>query len=44
MNDYIVKHEWHIIEDQFCAEKNEISESIFAIGNGRMGQRATFEE
>ncbi|MCL7989200.1 glycoside hydrolase family 65 protein [Sphingobacterium sp. lm-10] len=44
MKDYIVKYPWQIIEDQFRPEYNEISESIFSIGNGRMGQRANFEE
>lgn len=44
MKDYIVKDPWQIIEDQFRPEYNEISESIFSIGNGRMGQRANFEE
>lgn len=44
MKDYIVKDPWQIIEDQFRPEFNEISESIFSIGNGRMGQRANFEE
>lgn len=44
MKDYIVKDPWQIIEDQYRAEYNEISESIFSIGNGRMGQRANFEE
>ncbi|MFD2600047.1 glycoside hydrolase family 65 protein [Sphingobacterium corticis] len=44
MKDYIVKDSWQIIEDQFRPEYNEISESIFSIGNGRMGQRANFEE
>lgn len=44
MKDYIVKDPWQIIEDRFRPEHNEISESIFSIGNGRMGQRANFEE
>lgn len=44
MKDYIIKDPWQIIEDRFRPEYNEISESIFAIGNGRMGQRANFEE
>jgi len=44
MKDYIIKDPWQIIEDRFRPEYNEISESIFSIGNGRMGQRANFEE
>jgi maltose phosphorylase len=37
-------NEWKIIENLFDPSKNKISESIFSIGNGRMGQRANFEE
>ncbi len=44
MKDCIVKDEWSIIENKFNPEYNRISESIFSIGNGRMGQRANFEE
>ena len=44
MKDYILKDEWQIIEKGFVPEFNRISESIFSIGNGRMGQRANFEE
>ncbi len=44
MKDYLVKDEWAIIEDKFHPEFNQISESIFSIGNGHMGQRANFEE
>ena len=44
MKDYLVKDNWRIIEDQYHAEYNQISESIFSIGNGQMGQRANFEE
>lgn len=36
--------EWKIIETQFEAERGRDSESIFALGNGMMGQRANFEE
>jgi maltose phosphorylase len=36
--------EWNIIEQGFNANNNEISESIFSLGNGYMGQRANFEE
>jgi maltose phosphorylase len=44
MKDYIIHHEWKIIEEGFRPEYNRISESIFSIGNGNMGQRANFEE
>ena len=44
MKDYIIHHEWKIIEEGFNPEYNRISESIFSIGNGKMGQRANFEE
>lgn len=44
MKDYIKYHDWQIIEDNFIPENNRISESIFSIGNGKMGQRANFEE
>jgi maltose phosphorylase len=44
MKQYIKHDEWSIIEEGFNPEYNEVSESIFSIGNGRMGQRANFEE
>lgn len=44
MKNYIIKDEWNIIEEGFNPSLNKISESIFSIGNGRMGQRANFEE
>lgn len=44
MKNYIIKDEWNIIEEGFDPAVNEVSESIFSIGNGRMGQRANFEE
>lgn len=44
MKDYIKIDEWKIIEEGFVPELNKISESIFSLGNGRMGQRANFEE
>ena len=44
MKNYIVHDPWNIIEEGFRPEYNRISESIFSIGNGRMGQRANFEE
>lgn len=36
--------DWKIIEEGFNPENNRASESVFSIGNGRMGQRANFEE
>ena len=44
MKDYIKIDEWQIIEEGFDPHLNKISESIFSLGNGRMGQRANFEE
>jgi len=44
MKDYIIHNEWKIIEDGFHKEENRITESLLSIGNGRMGQRANFEE
>jgi maltose phosphorylase len=44
MKNYLKPHEWQIIEEGFNPHYNQISESVFSIGNGRMGQRANFEE
>ena len=44
MKEYLKHDEWSIIEKGFNPAYNKISESIFSIGNGRMGQRANFEE
>lgn len=44
MKNYLKHDEWNIIEEGFHAAHNRISESVFSIGNGRMGQRANFEE
>ena len=44
MKNYIKADEWNIIEEGFDPHLNKISESLFSIGNGRMGQRANFEE
>ena len=44
MKNYIKIDEWKIIEEGFVPALNKISESIFSLGNGRMGQRANFEE
>jgi maltose phosphorylase len=44
MKEYLKHHEWCIIEEGFNPENHMSSESIFSIGNGKMGQRANFEE
>ncbi|MFN0201595.1 MAG: family 65 glycosyl hydrolase domain-containing protein [Bacteroidia bacterium] len=44
MKNYLQLNEWSIIENGFHPEYHQASESIFSIGNGRMGQRANFEE
>ena len=44
MIDYIKPHEWQIIEEGWDPQRVTQSESLFSIGNGRMGQRANFEE
>jgi maltose phosphorylase len=44
MKNYIKADPWNIIEEGFNPQLNKISESIFSLGNGRMGQRANFEE
>lgn len=44
MKSYIKHDPWNIIESSFDPEVNRVSESIFSIGNGKMGQRANFEE
>lgn len=44
MKQYLKLDEWSIIEESFDPQNHEISESIFSIGNGYMGQRANFEE
>jgi maltose phosphorylase len=44
MKNYIRHHEWKVIEDSFDPALNRVSESLFSIGNGWMGQRANFEE
>ncbi|HEY0176032.1 MAG TPA: glycoside hydrolase family 65 protein, partial [Pedobacter sp.] len=44
MKNYIQAQEWNIIEEGFDPHLNKISESLFSLGNGRMGQRANFEE
>lgn len=37
-------HNWKIIEEGFVPRLNREAESIFSIGNGKIGQRANFEE
>ncbi|TLX75343.1 glycoside hydrolase family 65 protein [Labilibacter sediminis] len=44
MKQYLKYDEWSVIEDGFDPNNHEASESIFSIGNGKMGQRANFEE
>ncbi|RKR85505.1 maltose phosphorylase [Mucilaginibacter gracilis] len=44
MKNYIKTDEWSIVEEGFDPHLNKISESIFSLGNGHMGQRANFEE
>lgn len=44
MKQYLKIDEWSIIEESFDPQTQEISESIFSIGNGYMGGRANFEE
>ena len=44
MKGYYKADPWSIIEEGFNPDMQEASESIFSLGNGRMGQRANFEE
>ncbi len=44
MKGYYKADPWSIIEEGFDPAMQEASESIFSLGNGRMGQRANFEE
>ncbi|MFW5981806.1 MAG: glycoside hydrolase family 65 protein [Halanaerobiaceae bacterium] len=44
MKQYIEHDPWKIIERGFSTENHLLSESIFSLGNGYMGQRANFEE
>ncbi len=44
MKEYFKHHPWQIIEEGFSPHYNKIAESVFSLGNGRMGQRANFEE
>ena len=42
--NYIKPDPWSLIEEGFDPKHVEASESLFALGNGAMGQRANFEE
>jgi maltose phosphorylase len=44
MKGYYQEDPWSIVEEGFDPAMHEASESIFSLGNGRMGQRANFEE
>lgn len=44
MREYFKHDPWKVIEEGFDPHMNKVAESIFSIGNGRMGQRANFEE
>jgi maltose phosphorylase len=44
MKECFKHHPWQIIEEGFNPHNNKIAESVFSLGNGRMGQRANFEE
>ena len=44
MSSYFQIHDWLIVEEGFQPEYNRAAESIFSIGNGKLGQRANFEE
>ncbi len=44
MKEYLKHDEWCIIEESFDPNYHQSSESIFSLGNGKMGQRANFEE
>ena len=44
MKKYLTIHPWKIIETGFHPEYNRVSESIFSIGNGKMGMRGNFAE
>ncbi len=44
MKKHYEENPWLIVENGFHPEMQKSSESIFSLGNGRMGQRANFEE
>ncbi|MCK9160890.1 MAG: family 65 glycosyl hydrolase, partial [Bacteroidaceae bacterium] len=44
MRHFLKTNEWNIIEEGFHADYLRQSESIFSLGNGKLGQRGNFEE
>ena len=44
MGTYFQIHDWLIVEEGFQPAFNRAAESVFSIGNGKVGQRANFEE
>ena len=44
MHNYLKTDPWNIVEEGFDPQNQRSSESIFSLGNGKMGQRANFEE
>ena len=44
MKQYFSADPWKIIEEGFHPGYQRVSESVFSLGNGRMGQRGNFEE
>ena len=44
VKNYYGNDPWCIVEEGFDPKMQEAAESIFSLGNGRMGQRANFEE
>ncbi len=44
MKKHYEENPWLIVEEGFHPDMQQSSESIFSLGNGRMGQRANFEE
>jgi maltose phosphorylase len=44
MKKHYSEDPWLIVEEGFHPDLHLMSESIFSLGNGRMGQRANFEE
>ncbi len=44
METYLKHDDWKIWEDHFHVDKNEVTESIMSLGNGKFGLRGNFEE
>ncbi len=44
MEQFLSVEPWRIVEVDFHPARHSLAESIFSIGNGRMGQRGMFEE